>query len=79
MDKKHFNVMEEITEGAEVFGREEAILLREVQQAHPEWIAITEPMGEYTGTERMPYFGAILKKEGISALKNWKKNHENLD
>ena len=69
IDNATKKVMAGIVCGADVWGYEDARLLRELQQDHPEMIRIGEPrMYDGGGTDQMPYFGAILTDTGIAAL-----------
>lgn len=75
MRKEHFDLMEQIAFGATIWDREEAKLIREIEQYDPELIEII-PVEElekitgerYDGAQQIPYFGAILTAKGWNLL-----------
>ena len=73
LTRKHLDAMRKVKNGADVWAPDIARLLREVQKTDPDLIDITKPMMfKGSGAEQMPYFGAILTKEGCRVLKNLK-------
>ncbi|MBH8609089.1 hypothetical protein [Thermoactinomyces sp. CICC 10521] len=75
MRKEHFDLMERIAFGATIWDREEAKLIREIEQYDPELVEII-PVEElekitgerYDGAQQIPYFGAILTAKGWNLL-----------
>lgn len=62
--------MEQVEKGADIYDYETARVLRQVEKRHPKFIHIGQAMMyKGDGTDRMPYFGAILKPAGIKALR----------
>lgn len=70
LTKEQRQAMMQVLDGADIYNRIIAKILRTVEKEHPEFIAIGKPQ-MYTGdgTDRMPYFGAILTSKGRKSLK----------
>lgn len=75
LNTNHLSVMNEVREGATIWGYIEAKLLREVQQFDENLIDILEITdvekitGEvFDGAKQLPYFGAILTDKGKTLL-----------
>jgi hypothetical protein len=69
MTEQHYIAMQAAEDGADIYSRPIASLLRDVQKANPGWIEITKPMMyDGDGTDQMPYFGAILTPAGLDAV-----------
>lgn len=67
-----FEAMLAVKNGADVFSYGIAKALREVEQSDPELIDICKAMGNYgDGSNREPYFGAILTPKGQAALREF--------
>lgn len=69
LTRKHKEAMRTVVLGADIYDRSIAQLLREVELEDRSLIDIGKPrMYTGDGTDRVPYFGAILTKQGIRAL-----------
>ncbi len=74
-------LIKDLANGCTVYGRKEAQEIRALQKEHPDWVDVIDNMKklEYIlgekldGTKTMPYFGAILTREGIKELMEPKK------
>lgn len=65
LTESQIKTMAAVSEGADVYGYGSATDLRAVQRECPDLITITKPQAyEGDGTDRMPYFGAILTDLG---------------
>lgn len=72
INREHYISMQAVEEGADIYSYAIAHDLREVQRERPEWIEITKPMMyDGDGTDKMPYFGAILTPAGLDAMDNF--------
>lgn len=69
-------LMQNIESGADIFDRNEAKAIRELQKTQATWVIITSAANEYPGECRQPYFGAILSEQGRKALTRAKEAHE---
>ena len=59
-----------VEHGADIYDYTSARVLREVEKRHPKFISIGPAMMyKGDGTDRMPYFGAILTEAGRKALR----------
>jgi hypothetical protein len=66
LTQAHKNVLKEVENGADVWGRREAILLRECAKAG--LVEICDAMADPPGEQRQPFFGCIIKAKGKAAL-----------
>lgn len=78
--KEHFMAMKHVKDGATIFGRGVAVLLREVASEDPDLINIIESrvlrgMGEdvYNEAGELAYFGAVLTGKGRRALLDYSR------
>lgn len=77
---EHKKAMEEVANGADVYDYYTAKLLREVEKGKPALIEITKPMMyKGDGTDRMPYFGAILTNKGRETIGLGEANQHRLN
>lgn len=64
------DALKAIENGADVYGRGVAQILRNLWKEHPEWIDICAAMdAPEDGAKQQPYFGAILTAKGKKSLK----------
>lgn len=69
LSQDQVEAMKAVKNGADVYSYGIARALREVHNVRPDLVTITKPMTrKFTGVERMPYFGAILTREGKRAI-----------
>lgn len=61
-------VMQSVSQGADVWGYLEASTLRSIKRRFPEYVQIVQAMEKPSGEKRQPYFGAILTVAGRKAL-----------
>lgn len=71
----HKKLMAKVRHGVNIWTKEEARILRDVEKEHPEYIDIVEDMNEiervsgtYDGTGGGPYFFAVLTRAGKTFL-----------
>lgn len=62
-------VMRAVKDGGDVWGRGEAMCIREIERRFPGLVKITRPMNApKDGAAKQPYFGAILTDAGRMAI-----------
>jgi hypothetical protein len=77
LNANHLEVLAACEGGSTIWGFYEAKILREVQQHDNALIHIVDDIGElesilattFNGAKRIPYFGAVLTKQGAKYLK----------
>lgn len=69
---KELAALRVISGGADVLSRSIAETLRGLEKRHPKLLRITKRMGKYSVRERLPYFGAILTKDGERLIESRK-------
>jgi len=69
--KINIGLVADLNNGCDVFGRSEAVLIRELHKEHPDWLDIIDNIKELEklkGSEypldNLPYFGVILTGKG---------------
>lgn len=66
LTQDHKDVLKEVENGADVWGRAEAVLLRECEKDG--LVEICEAMADVPGEKRQPFFGCIITTKGKAAL-----------
>lgn len=62
-----------VENGADIYSREVAKSLREVEQKFPSLVIITKAKNPPPGKERQPFFGAFLTDKGKQFLRDCEK------
>ena len=73
LTNEQIEILRKIKSGADIYDYMTAKILRTIEKNFPSLICITKPMMyQGDGTDQMPYFGAILTKDGKKAIKEGK-------
>lgn len=69
LDQKTKETLKKTVGGVDVYDHALARELRLIKAEHPDYIEIVNAMAYHgDGTDKMPYFGAILTIEGFKAI-----------
>jgi hypothetical protein len=69
MNDKELSALESVIGGADVYDYGLACTLRQIEKKYPAFIEIGKAQAfTGTGTDRMPYFGAMATEAGIEAV-----------
>lgn len=72
LTESQWSALFSVAHGADIYDRQVAAALRNVEKLAPGLVDITKPMMYHgDGTDRVPYFGAIATKKGKAALKKY--------